>query len=37
MKAILLDREGEHQNPEPKPDFYATSLWEAWEWVKRSG
>jgi len=37
MKAILLDRNSENQNPEPKPDFYATNLWEAWEWIKRSG
>jgi len=34
MKAILLDRNSNHRNPEPKPDFYATNLWEAWNWIK---
>jgi len=34
MKAILLDRNGENTNTEPKPDFYASSLWEAWGWIK---
>jgi len=34
MKAILLDREKRVRNPEPKPDFYATDLWQAWEWIK---
>jgi len=34
MKAILLDREKRVGNPEPKPDFYATDLWQAWEWIK---
>jgi putative hydrolase of the HAD superfamily len=34
MPAILLDREGENSDPEPKPDFYAKSLWEAWGWIK---
>jgi len=34
MKAILLDREKKVRNPEPKPDFYATDLWQAWEWIK---
>ena len=37
MQAILLDREAKNKNQEPKPDFYATNLWEAWEWIKRSG
>jgi putative hydrolase of the HAD superfamily len=37
MKAILLDREAKNKNQEPEPDFYATNLWEAWEWIKRSG
>jgi len=37
MQAILLDRNGENRNPEPKPDFYATNLWEAWDWIKGSG
>jgi putative hydrolase of the HAD superfamily len=36
MQAILLDREAKNKNQEPKPDFYATNLWEAWEWIKRS-
>ena len=34
MKAILLDREKRVRNPESKPDFYATDLWQAWEWIK---
>jgi len=34
MKAILLDREKRVGNQEPKPDFYATDLWQAWEWIK---
>ena len=34
MKAILLDREKRVRNPEPKPDFYATGLWQAWKWIK---
>jgi putative hydrolase of the HAD superfamily len=36
MQAILLDREAKNKNQEPKPDFYATNLWEAWEWIKRN-
>jgi len=34
MQAILLDRKGENANSEPKPDFYANSLWDAWGWIK---
>ena len=34
MKAILLDREKKATDPEPKPDFYTNSLWEAWNWIK---
>jgi len=34
MKAILLDRERRIKNPEPKPDFHAADLWQAWEWIK---
>jgi len=34
MKGILLDREKRLRNPEPKPDFYANDLWQAWEWIK---
>ena len=34
MRAILLDRKGENTNSEQKPDFYATDLWQAWEWIK---
>jgi len=34
MQAILLDRNGENKNQEPKPDFYANSLWDAWGWIK---
>jgi len=36
MQAILLDRDGKDRNQEPKPDFYATNLWEAWGWIKRN-
>jgi len=36
MQAILLDREGKPKNTEPRPDFYASNLWEAWNWVKSS-
>ena len=34
MKAVLLDRKNENANREPKPDFYASSLWDAWGWIK---
>ena len=34
MQAILLDRKGENANTEPKPDFHANNLWEAWGWIK---
>jgi len=34
MQAILLDRDGENTNREPKPDFLASSLWDAWGWIK---
>jgi len=34
MQAILLDRTGENTNREPKSDFHASSLWEAWGWIK---
>ncbi|MFX0202337.1 MAG: HAD family hydrolase [Candidatus Hodarchaeota archaeon] len=34
MQAILLDRNGKNTNSEPKPDFYANSLWDAWGWIK---
>jgi len=36
MQAILLDRDRNNMGQEPKPDFYANSLWEAWEWIKRN-
>ena len=36
MQAILLDREAKNRNQEQELDFYATNLWEAWEWIKRS-
>ena len=36
MQAILLDRSLENRNREPKPDFYAPNLWEAWHWIKGS-
>ena len=34
MQSILLDRNGKSKDREPKPDFYATNLWEAWNWIK---
>jgi len=33
MQAILLDREQKNKDREPKPDYYANDLWEAWEWI----
>ena len=36
MQAILVTRDQEYNNYDIKPDFNANSLWEAWEWVKRS-
>lgn len=33
MQAILLDRDGKNRSQEPKPDFYATNLWKAWNWI----
>jgi len=37
MKGILLDRNLKIKNPEPKPDFRASDLWKAWEWIKMTG
>ena len=37
MQTILLDRKTEQRNPNPRPDFYAKNLWEAWQWIKNSG
>ncbi len=37
MQVILLRRSGERQNEQVKPDFYAQSLWKAWEWIKSKG
>jgi putative hydrolase of the HAD superfamily len=34
MRAILLDRTLTNSNHESKPDFYATDLWQAWDWIK---
>lgn len=34
MKTIFLDRERKNGNPEPKPDFHATDLWQAWAWIQ---
>ena len=36
MQAILLDRNSTNSNHKPKPDFYANTLWEAWDWIKSS-
>jgi putative hydrolase of the HAD superfamily len=36
MQTILLDRKSEQRNPEPRPDFYAKNLWEAWDWIRSS-
>lgn len=36
MQAILLDRNLKNKNKGPKADFYASSLWEAWEWIRSS-
>jgi putative hydrolase of the HAD superfamily len=37
MQAILLDRNQNQKNREVEPDFYASNLWDAWEWIKKSG
>lgn len=37
MRAILLDREQKNKDCETKPDYYATNLWKAWEWIKKHG
>jgi FMN phosphatase YigB (HAD superfamily) len=37
MLAILLDRNSTNSNLEQKPDFYASNLWEAWNWIKKHG
>jgi putative hydrolase of the HAD superfamily len=37
MPVILLDRNQNANKRMPGPDFYAKDLWEAWEWIKRSG
>jgi putative hydrolase of the HAD superfamily len=34
MKAVLLDRDKRVRNPEPKPDLYATDLWQVWQWIR---
>jgi len=34
MQAILLDRNLKNKNEEPKPDFRANNLWEAWGWIR---
>ena len=36
MQVILVDRNLEYNNKEPNPDFSANSLWEAWEWIKKT-
>jgi len=37
MQAILLDRNQNQKNREVEPDFHASNLWDAWEWIKKSG
>ena len=37
MQAILLNRKSGDKNEQIKPDFYADSLREAWEWIKSKG
>jgi putative hydrolase of the HAD superfamily len=37
MQAILVNRNPEYKNQEPKPDFSANNLWEAWGWIKKIG
>jgi putative hydrolase of the HAD superfamily len=35
MQAILLDRNSTNSNHKLKPDFHASNLWEAWDWIKK--
>jgi putative hydrolase of the HAD superfamily len=37
MQAILVNRSPKNRNLEIEPDFYASNLWDAWEWIKKSG
>jgi len=37
MQAILLDRNQNQKNRAVEPDFYASNLWDAWEWIKKTG
>jgi putative hydrolase of the HAD superfamily len=37
MQAILLDRNQNQKNREIEADFYASNLWDAWEWIKQTG
>jgi len=36
MTSILLSRELKSVIPGAEPDYYATDLWDAWEWIKRN-
>lgn len=35
LSAILVNRNQMNLEMETKPDFCATNLWEAWEWIKK--
>lgn len=35
MTSILLSRDLKSVIPGAEPDYYATDLWDAWEWIKR--
>ena len=35
MISILLSRDLKSVIPGCEPDYYATDLWDAWEWIKQ--
>lgn len=37
LHAILVNRNQLNLETEIKPDFSASNLWEAWDWIKKSG
>jgi len=36
MQTILIDREQKQRHSEPKPDFYATNMENAQEWIEKN-
>ena len=37
MKTVLISRTLKSVIPGAEPDYYATDLWDAWEWIQRLG